>query len=75
LQSKPDLAMQWCLAEMRLTNFHEALIEAIASGDADAAEADVRTMMRNGLAIYEQRVATAKALAQASAQPAAQPAA
>jgi GntR family transcriptional repressor for pyruvate dehydrogenase complex len=75
MQSNPAMAMQWCVAEMRLTNFHEALIKAIASGDADAAEADVRTMMRNGLAIYEQRVATAKAMAQASAQTAAQPAA
>jgi GntR family transcriptional repressor for pyruvate dehydrogenase complex len=75
MQSNPAMAMQWCLAEMRLTNFHENLIKAIATGDADAAEADVRTMMRNGLAIYEQRVATAKAMAQASAQQASQPAA
>jgi len=68
MQSNPDMAMQWCLTEMRLTNFHEALVKAIATGDADAAEADVRTMMRKGLAVYEQRVSMAKALSQAAAQ-------
>lgn len=75
MQSNPDMAMQWCLTEMRLTHFHEALVKAIASGDADAAEADVRTVMRKGLAVYEKRVAAAKAMALASAQQASQSAA
>lgn len=65
LQSNPEMAMQWCLTEMRLTNFHEALVKAIDAGDAEAAEADVRTMMRKGVAVYERHVAMAVSASQA----------
>lgn len=65
LQSNPEMAMQWTLTEMRLTNFHEALVKAIEAGDADAAEAHVRTMMRKGLAVYERHVALAMSASQA----------
>lgn len=66
MQSNPEMAMQWCLTEMRLTNFHETLVKAIEAGDADAAEAVIRTMMRKGLAVYERHVAMAMASSQAS---------
>ncbi len=65
LQSNPEMAMQWSLTEMRLTNCHETLVKAIEAGDADAAETHVRNMMRKGLAVYERHVAQAMSASQA----------
>ncbi len=48
-----DMIRAWSLREVRASQCHRALSAAIAEGDADAAEAETRTLMRKGLQVYE----------------------
>jgi DNA-binding FadR family transcriptional regulator len=52
LQLMPEAVQAWGLNEVRKSDCHQALCEAIARGDAEAAELDVKTLMRDGLAAF-----------------------
>ena len=54
LRAMPAAALSFSMREVRQSRCHQALSEAIARGDADAAEQDTRTLMRQGLEAFQQ---------------------
>lgn len=54
LRTVPDAVHAWSMKEIRKSACHQVLSDAIARGDADAAEADIRTLMRKGLQAFAQ---------------------
>jgi GntR family transcriptional repressor for pyruvate dehydrogenase complex len=54
LRSMPAQALSFSMREVRASRCHQALSEAIARRDADAAEQDTRTLMRQGLVAFKQ---------------------
>lgn len=52
LRALPSAVQAWSLREIRQTQCHQVLSDAIARGDADAAEQDTRTLMRQGLKTF-----------------------